>query len=113
MSRKNVIDYLAYVAVRILICVVQALPLETGRTLARACAWLMNDVLHMRAKVVDENLAHAFPALKPEERLKLARRMWEHLFLLVLEVAHVPRKIHETNWRQFIVSVTWPRSCGT
>ena len=28
--------------------------------------------------------------------------MWEHLFLLVLEVAHVPRKIHETNWRKYI-----------
>jgi KDO2-lipid IV(A) lauroyltransferase len=28
--------------------------------------------------------------------------MWEHLFLLVLEVAHAPRKIHETNWRDFV-----------
>jgi Kdo2-lipid IVA lauroyltransferase/acyltransferase len=102
MSRKNILDYLAYAAVRILICVAQAMPLETGRSLARACAWLMNDVLHMRAKVVDENLAHAFPDLPPAARLELARRMWEHLFLLVLEVAHVPRKIHETNWRKYI-----------
>ena len=37
------------------------------------------------------------------ERLRLARRMWEHLFLLVLEVAHTPRKIHETNWRDYVV----------
>ncbi len=102
MSRKKILDYLAYVAVRILICIVQALPLETGRKLARACTWLMNDVLHLRAKVIDENLACAFPELSPVERLELARRMWEHLFLLVLEVAHVPRKIHETNWRKFI-----------
>ena len=28
MSRKNILDYLAYVAVRILICIVQALRLE-------------------------------------------------------------------------------------
>ncbi len=28
--------------------------------------------------------------------------MWEHLFLLVLEVAHTPRKIHETNWREYV-----------
>ncbi len=102
MSRKNILDYLAYVAVRILICIVQAMPLETGRKLARRCAWLMNDVLHLRAKVVDENLACAFPQLAPEERAAVARRMWEHLFLLVLEVAHVPRKIHETNWRKYI-----------
>ncbi len=102
MSLKNVLDYLAYVAVRILICIVQAMPLETGRRLAGSCAWLMSDVLRMRAKVVDENLAHAFAEFSPPERTILARRMWEHLFLLVLEVAHVPRKIHETNWRKFI-----------
>ncbi len=102
MSPKKILDYLAYVAVRILICIVQAVPLETGRKLAGRCAWLMYDVLHMRGKVVDENLAHAFAELSPEERSMMARRMWEHLFLLVLEVAHVPRKIHETNWRRYI-----------
>ena len=68
MSRKNILDYLAYVAVRILICIVQALPLEIGCKLARTCAWLMNDVLHIRAKVVDENLTHAFAELSPDER---------------------------------------------
>ena len=102
MSRKNVVDYAVYLFVRILICIVQAVSLETGRKMTAACAWLMSDVLRMRAKVVDENLAHAFPDLTPEQRAALGRRMWEHLFLLVLEVAHVPRKIHETNWRQYI-----------
>lgn len=102
MSRKKLLDYAAYVAVRIFICIVQALPLEAGRKLASACAWLMHDVLRMRAKVVEENLAHAFPNLAPQERARIAQRMWEHLFLLVLEVAHVSRKIHETNWRKFI-----------
>ncbi len=28
--------------------------------------------------------------------------MWKHLFLLVAEVAHAPRKIHETNWRDYV-----------
>ncbi len=102
MSRKNFFNYLAYLAVRILICIVQAMPIELGQRLARGCAWLMHDLLHIRAKVVDENLAHAFPELSAEERARMAKRMWEHLFVLVLEVAHVPRKIHETNWRQHI-----------
>ena len=31
MRRKLVLDYLVYVAVRILICIVQAMPLETGQ----------------------------------------------------------------------------------
>ena len=28
--------------------------------------------------------------------------MWEHLLLMVLEIAHARRKIHETNWRDYI-----------
>jgi KDO2-lipid IV(A) lauroyltransferase len=28
--------------------------------------------------------------------------MWEHLFLMVCEVAHTPRKVHETNWRRYV-----------
>ena len=27
--------------------------------------------------------------------------MWEHLFLMVCEIAHAPRKVHETNWRRY------------
>ena len=103
MRRRQIVDYLVYVAVRILICVVQAMPVETGRRLARLLARLFCDVLHIRSGVVDDNLAHAFPAMSPTERTDLARRMWEHLFLLVLEVAHTPRKIHETNWRDYVV----------
>ena len=97
-----VIDYLVYVIVRILICIVQAMRIETGERFARGMAWFFSDVLRIRGKVVGENLAHAFPDMTPDARTRLQRRMWEHLFLLVLEVAHSPRKIHETNWREFI-----------
>ena len=44
MSRSRALDYLVYVVVRILICVVQAMRLETGRGLARWLAWLFDDV---------------------------------------------------------------------
>ncbi len=102
MRRQQIVDFLVYVVVRILICIVQAMRMETGHRLARKLAWLFCDVLHVRGGVVDDNLAHAFPEMSPGERLRLARRMWEHLFLLVLEVAHTPRKIHETNWRDYV-----------
>ena len=60
------------------------------------------DVIRLRGRVIDENLAHALPKLSAAARKRLARRMWEHLFLLVWEVAHAPRKIHETNWREYM-----------
>jgi KDO2-lipid IV(A) lauroyltransferase len=28
--------------------------------------------------------------------------MWEHLFLMLAEIAHFPRKVHDTNWRDYI-----------
>jgi Kdo2-lipid IVA lauroyltransferase/acyltransferase len=102
MQRQRLVDFAVYVVARILICVVQALRLETGWRIARWMAWLFCDVLKIRAAVVDDNLAHAFPALSAAERHGLAREMWEHLFLLILEVAHTPRKIHETNWRDHV-----------
>jgi Kdo2-lipid IVA lauroyltransferase/acyltransferase len=102
MSLRTAVDYLVYLVVRILIGIVQAIPLEMGVSIARGLAWFFCDVLEIRGKVVDENLRHAFPTLSAAARHRLARRMWEHLFLLVLEVAQTPRKIHETNWRDFI-----------
>ena len=99
---KATLDYLVYVVVRLFVCVIQAMRIETGHAIARALAWLAADVFHIRAKVLNDNLSHAFAELSGAERDKIARQMWEHLFLLVVEVAHTPRKIHETNWRDYI-----------
>ena len=95
-------DYLVYLIVRLFVCTVQALSLETCQRLSRRLAWVACDVLGVRRRVVEENLQRAFPHLSSVERTGLARRMWEHLFLMVCEIAHAPRKIHDTNWRQYI-----------
>jgi Kdo2-lipid IVA lauroyltransferase/acyltransferase len=101
VKRNRVVEYLVYLIVRILICIVQAMRLETGQRLGRQLAWWFSEVLGIRRGVVDENLRHAFPSATAGDRRRLARQMWEHLFLLVIEVAHAPRKIHETNWRRY------------
>ncbi|TWT34225.1 lysophospholipid acyltransferase family protein [Blastopirellula retiformator] len=102
MSLKLVIDYLVYVAVRLTICVVQAIPLDRCAAAAQFLAWLISDVLEVRGKLLDSNLQHAFPEMTPAERKKLARRTWRHLLLMVCEIAHAPRKIHDTNWRHYV-----------
>ncbi len=66
---------------------------------------LVSDVLSIRGDVVDENLRHAFPQYSQEKRREVARRMWEHLFLMGIEVVQAPRKIHDTNWRDFVTLV--------
>jgi len=102
MTMQRLTDLLVYFVVRLAICFVQAMRVETAARLARGVAWLFANVLRVRAAVVDDNLAHAFPHLSARSRRLLAHRMWVHLFLLVIEVAQTPRKVHETNWRHFV-----------
>ncbi|MGL6195278.1 MAG: lysophospholipid acyltransferase family protein [Thermoguttaceae bacterium] len=102
LTCSPVIDYLVYLGVRIFICIIQSLRIETCQTCAKGLAILACDVLKVRGKLLNENLSHAFPELSDKQRKKLALKMWEHLFMLVAEVAHTPRVIRETNWRKHI-----------
>ncbi len=92
-------DYAVYALVRVLICAIQALPLSVCELLARRFGWLCWHVIRLRRQVVEENLAIAFPEKSPAEREQIALGMWRHLLLMVMEIAHAPRKVHRTNWR--------------
>ncbi len=92
--------FIVYVIVRFLIFVVQMIPLSVGARIAWALAYLFTYVLRIRYSVADENLRYAFPELSRSQRRDLILRMWHHLFLLVMEVAHTQSKIREENWRQ-------------
>ncbi|MCH5375889.1 MAG: lysophospholipid acyltransferase family protein [Planctomycetes bacterium] len=95
-------DWLVYLLARSFVCLVQALSPETCHTISRWLAVLACDVIGLRRSTVDENIHHVYPESTPAQRRQLARRMWEHLFLMVCEIALAPRKIHETNWRRYM-----------
>jgi KDO2-lipid IV(A) lauroyltransferase len=98
---RRLTDWLTYVIVRVFVCLIQAMSLEACQTMSRILARLTCDIVRMRHQVVDENVRHSFPRLTERQRREFARRMWEHLFLMVCEIAHAPRKVHETNWRRY------------
>lgn len=100
-AMKQLTDWLVYLVVRLAICCVQALSLESCHAIARTLAWVACDLIRLRRRVVEENLRQVFPELSDGDRRVLARRMWEHLLLMGCEIAHAPRKIHETNWRRY------------
>ena len=100
MVLRRAVDYSVYVLLRVLIAVVQALPLSVCERGAEVLATLAARVLRLRQHVVDENLLIAFPNLSPPERERIAWRMWRHLLLMCAEIAHAPRKVHRTNWRE-------------
>jgi KDO2-lipid IV(A) lauroyltransferase len=97
---RNTIDFFVYILVRLLVAVVQALPLSVCEQGAGLLATIFGRVLGVRREIVENNLQTAFPALSPSERDAITWQMWRHLFLMIAEIAHTPRKVHETNWRE-------------
>ena len=99
---KRFLNWSVYLIVRLFICAIQALRLETCAQIAGALAFLANDVFRLRGKVVQANLRQALPDWTDQQRRQAARAMWRHLFLMVCEIAHAPRKIHDTNWNDYL-----------
>lgn len=97
---KAAADYAAYAALRVVIAVIQALPLSACEQGANALGWLFGGVLGFRRRLVDENLSLALPSATDAERRAVAQAMWRHLFLMVAEIAHAPRAVHRTTWRR-------------
>lgn len=102
MNGKLATDWLLYALVRIFVCLIQSLTMATCQRIARGLAYVACRVVRLRADVIDENLRTAFPQLPAEERQGLALAMWEHLLVMVCEIAHAPRKIHRRNWHQYV-----------
>ena len=100
--KTEVCDYSVYLAVRLLICFIQSLSLRGCQKFARIMGWIASDVFHLREKVTVENLRASFPELSERKIHVLKRQMWEHLILMVCEIALTPRKVHQTNWHKYI-----------
>ena len=43
-KEKPLLNYLVYLAIRIVVAALQAMPLETGKSLARGLAWIIYKV---------------------------------------------------------------------
>ncbi|MGA0039431.1 MAG: lysophospholipid acyltransferase family protein [Pirellulales bacterium] len=100
--RQRAVDRAVYIVVRVLICVIQAIPRQTSERLARTLSVILAHRLRIRRKVVRSNLANAFPDWTTEQIREAARGMWEHLLLMVVEIAHANRVLRMTTWRQHL-----------
>ena len=100
--RNVVVDFIVYLLVRTLFCVLQALPESHCVALSHGLAWVFSRVLRFRHTVIEDNLRHAFPTWSADQRKQVEREMWQHLMMLICEIALARRKIHETNWREHV-----------
>ncbi len=93
---------LEVLAVQIVLCIVQVMTIEMCAGLCRRLAWLVSDVVGFRRKVIYGNLRGVYPEISDDRCREMSREMWYHLLLMGCEIAHAPRKIHDTNWRDYV-----------
>lgn len=96
-------DFAVYLVVRILVCTIQALPMEVAGGIAR---WLgrLGYLLDRRHRAVAlHNLQMALgPTLSERDRHDIVRAVYEHFARVIVEIAFIPRKLRLTNWKRYI-----------
>jgi KDO2-lipid IV(A) lauroyltransferase len=103
MSKRRILDYLVYAAVRLTVCVIQALSIEQGRWIASRLARVAYWATPKKRDIAKDNLRLAFPGRYAEAELdRLVFEVYRHFLNVVIEIAHVPRKLHANNWRRYI-----------
>jgi KDO2-lipid IV(A) lauroyltransferase len=105
MSKKRslFLDYLVYVSVRIIVCIIQTLPYAAACKLAMGMAWLAERVDKRHCLVAAENLRQAYPGKYdgsgPEQDV---RATFRHFGNLLIEIIHLPRALHIGTWRRHL-----------
>src|SRR5262245_23721574 len=99
-ERSRAVDYLVYLAVRVVVCVLQVLSYEAAVGLAGLLAWLAYRVDRRHRLVADDNLQNAFPALQDgRERERLVWAVYRHFCTLLVVIVHLPRRMRASTWK--------------
>lgn len=105
-ARNRVLDYLVYLFARLLVCVLQALSIEQSYAFARVLAALLYRLDKRHREVGMENLRVAFGDRYTEaQRDAIVRGVYLHFCAMLMEIMHIPRKLHPETWRDRITLV--------
>jgi Kdo2-lipid IVA lauroyltransferase/acyltransferase len=92
-----------YLAFRLVVCLIECLPVRVSVRWADTLAWLVHDVLPRkwsRYAVSSENVRRLLgPEASDAEVSDVIRRMWRHLFRTVVELVQAQRKLHLHSYR--------------
>jgi Kdo2-lipid IVA lauroyltransferase/acyltransferase len=97
-ARSATADYAVYIAIRVLVAVLQALPVRIAFAVSDALAALAHRIDRRHREVAADNLRHAFPEKSPREIDILVRGCYRHCVRIVVEMALLPRKFRLSNW---------------
>ncbi|MFO0811487.1 MAG: hypothetical protein U0746_22895 [Gemmataceae bacterium] len=101
-ERRPAADYAVYLVVRLVVCVLQALPPWPADAFARGLAWLAYRVDKRHREVARGNLRHAFPDWSDAAIDATVRQVYRHFCTMIVELVQIPRKMHIHNWGDYI-----------
>ena len=97
------VNYAVYLLVRIVVCIVQALPFSAACRFGEFLGWLAYRINRRHREVARDNIRRAFPGQYSEAQIDaLVRGVYRHFCTVVIEIAHLPRRLHLTNWKEHI-----------
>jgi KDO2-lipid IV(A) lauroyltransferase len=96
-DRSRLADYAAYLLVRVVVCVVQALSWPAALGLARLLAWLAYHLDRRHRLVAADNIRQAIPNLDEAGVDRLVRASYRHLTTMIVEMIRLPRVLRRTN----------------
>src|SRR5262245_14745009 len=105
-TRRPAVDYLVYLAVRLIVGIAQAMTVEQSYAFAEFLAAILFRVDKRHRQVGLDNLRLAFGDRYTEaERDAIVRGVYRHFCMMVMEILHIPRKLPPTTWRDRITLV--------
>jgi KDO2-lipid IV(A) lauroyltransferase len=102
-KRRNLVaDYIVYLLVRVVVCIVQALSWRLAFKLADGLAWLAYRLDRRHRQVARENLEHAFSELDEPARNRLVRAVYRHFATIAIEMIRMPRVLYRSTLDNFV-----------
>ena len=101
--RSAVRDYAVYLVIRLFVCVIQIVSFRAACRFGDVLGWLIHHLDHRHREVAHENLRHAFAdQLTDNQRLRMVRQVYAHFCRLLIELIHMPRRLHKSNWKRYV-----------
>ena len=100
-KRNLLVDYLQYLALRVLVAFLYLLGIKRSLGLARFLGRLMWDHYHRGRQRALDNLHASFPDKDKQWIQQTGRRSFEHIVMLAVDVLFTPRLVKKENWRDY------------
>jgi KDO2-lipid IV(A) lauroyltransferase len=100
-KHNPLLDWLLYVAVRVLVMFLSLFDIETNLRFACFLGRLLWKHYHRGRQRALDNLRASFPDQSEEWIWQTGRRSFEHLVMLTMDVLFTPRLVTKRNWRLY------------